>query len=396
MRILFLKYFLFLCYIFHSFTLYSQGRYLSLSKEVWSKPEFLFRGNYPSVTGDGRKLYFYNGDLVYSELTDTGWSEPKITDERLNWREVYLQCLTVSYDGSKIFFGAWTSYGWWTFYMEWDSSKNRWGEIKDPGPWVNNPYYFKSATFPGSMPDDTTLYVIRSSTIWICHYNKETGKFDTSYIIHDLADYGISVTGDKRKIYRDYFWGDTTGGRYKSNFDIAVGYYVEDIDGAPSYINYDLHFSLETDSLYYSGVYKGLWEAYPAVTLDGKRLFYVADYDGENAIYMRRLLIDEKGEPVSVQKDDVDDEDIGYRINSIYPNPFNNFAFINYYVPEESYIRISLFDSAGRFVRRIYDGIKSAGEHVEVIDAGDLSSGMYIVVFDFPYGYKTSKILLIK
>lgn len=361
---------------------------------MWSEPEFLFRGEYPSVTGDGRRLYFHNGDLVFSELTDTGWSEPRIADERLNWRAVYLQGLTVSYDGSKIFFAAWTSYGWWTFYMEWDSSKNRWGEIKDPGPWVNNPFYFKSGTFPGSMPDDTTLYVIRSSTTWICHYNKEIGKFDTSYIINYSATYGIGVTGDKRKIYRDYFWGDTTGGRYKSNFDIAVGYYDKDIDGIPTYIDYDLHFSLETDSLYYSGVYKGLWETYPTVTSDGKKLFYVANYDGENAIYMRRLLVDEKGEPVSVPEDV--DEHRRYRINSVYPNPFNNFAFINYYVPEESRIKISLFDSSGRFVRSIYDGIKPPGEYREIIEARGLSSGMYIVVFDFPYGYKTSKILLVK
>jgi hypothetical protein len=63
----------------------------------------------------------------------------------------------------------------------------------------------------------------------------------------------------------------------------------------------------------------------------------------------------------------------------VYPNPFNPSTKVVYTLDKPDRVEISLFDVTGRFVKKLVEGIHQAGTHSHVLDAAQLSAGMYFV-----------------
>jgi hypothetical protein len=61
-----------------------------------------------------------------------------------------------------------------------------------------------------------------------------------------------------------------------------------------------------------------------------------------------------------------------------YPNPFNPSTTISFDLPENSTVRIHVYDLTGRMVASAFDGQLSSGHHRIQFDASALSSGTYI------------------
>jgi hypothetical protein len=53
----------------------------------------------------------------------------------------------------------------------------------------------------------------------------------------------------------------------------------------------------------------------------------------------------------------------GFALAPNYPNPFNPSTRISYTVPEEGFVRISVFDALGREIERLVNGRMPAGTH---------------------------------
>jgi hypothetical protein len=60
-----------------------------------------------------------------------------------------------------------------------------------------------------------------------------------------------------------------------------------------------------------------------------------------------------------------------------FPNPFNPETQIAFTIPRQEKVRLVVFDTAGRPVRTLVDGLLSAGKHQVVFDASGLPSGLY-------------------
>ena len=69
----------------------------------------------------------------------------------------------------------------------------------------------------------------------------------------------------------------------------------------------------------------------------------------------------------------------GYFLEQNYPNPFNPSTIIRYSVPEESNVKISIYNSLGKEVDTIANGIKQRGFYERTWNAAGLSSGVYYV-----------------
>ena len=68
-----------------------------------------------------------------------------------------------------------------------------------------------------------------------------------------------------------------------------------------------------------------------------------------------------------------------YRLTT-YPNPFQDRATVEFAVREAQPVTIELYNTLGQRVKTLYDGTARANETLrETINAGDLSSGLYIV-----------------
>ncbi|MCF7809524.1 T9SS type A sorting domain-containing protein [bacterium] len=85
---------------------------------------------------------------------------------------------------------------------------------------------------------------------------------------------------------------------------------------------------------------------------------------------------------------------------SAYPNPFNSSSRLNYSLGEQSVVKMSIFDAAGRLIEVVASGKRSQGQHYIEWNAKGLSSGLYIARLEVNARGKSSltqtKLLLIR
>ncbi|MEP1305651.1 MAG: T9SS type A sorting domain-containing protein [Balneola sp.] len=79
-----------------------------------------------------------------------------------------------------------------------------------------------------------------------------------------------------------------------------------------------------------------------------------------------------------------------------YPNPFNASTNISYKLPQNSRVKLEIFDMLGKLVETVFDGEQSRGRHVQRVQADDWSSGVYIYRIIVEGGVETGKLMLVK
>lgn len=87
---------------------------------------------------------------------------------------------------------------------------------------------------------------------------------------------------------------------------------------------------------------------------------------------------------------------IEFKLEQNYPNPFNLTSNINYSVPYESKVTITLYDILGRKIETLLDEIIEPGNHSVLFNAKGLSSGIYLYQLRSGGFQTTKKLVLIK
>jgi len=67
-----------------------------------------------------------------------------------------------------------------------------------------------------------------------------------------------------------------------------------------------------------------------------------------------------------------------FSISQNYPNPFNSESVIKYEIPENSSVKISVFDITGKEIQTIVDRMQSPGVYEVRFNSKNLSSGIYL------------------
>jgi len=118
---------------------------------------------------------------------------------------------------------------------------------------------------------------------------------------------------------------------------------------------------------------------------------------GFNQIYYRLKQIDFDGtfsysDVVNVSYD-VPTE---FVLSQNYPNPFNPSTRLNYFIPQESFVSIKVYDFLGREVMTLVNETKSIGSYEILFDASNLPSGTYFYTMIAGDYSATKKMILIK
>ena len=79
-----------------------------------------------------------------------------------------------------------------------------------------------------------------------------------------------------------------------------------------------------------------------------------------------------------------------------YPNPFNPTTKIYYNLPNESKVKLSVFDAAGREVAVLVNEVKQEGNFIVEFDGARLSSGVYFYRLETSTNVITNKMILLK
>jgi hypothetical protein len=85
-----------------------------------------------------------------------------------------------------------------------------------------------------------------------------------------------------------------------------------------------------------------------------------------------------------------------YYLLQNYPNPFNASATIEFTLPEESEIEISVYNILGQKVAVLFEGVKPPGQHTATWQAGDAPSGVYFARLEGAGKSRAVKMLLLR
>jgi hypothetical protein len=85
-----------------------------------------------------------------------------------------------------------------------------------------------------------------------------------------------------------------------------------------------------------------------------------------------------------------------FELKQNYPNPFNPTTNINFSLSKDSYLKLSLYDAAGKLLKILEEGNFKAGEYSEKINMDNFGTGVYFCSLETSEGIQTQKMILTK
>jgi len=85
-----------------------------------------------------------------------------------------------------------------------------------------------------------------------------------------------------------------------------------------------------------------------------------------------------------------------YEISQNYPKPFNPSTLINYSIPKEGKIKLTIYNALGQVVATLLNETKKAGSYSIEFNNASLSSGLYFYKFESGSFSESKKMLLLK
>lgn len=79
-----------------------------------------------------------------------------------------------------------------------------------------------------------------------------------------------------------------------------------------------------------------------------------------------------------------------------HPNPFNPRTFIRFQLPNTAFASLKIYDTMGREIATLKEGVMEAGSHEVMFDGSHCASGMYIARLISGHASQTVRLLLVK
>jgi len=100
------------------------------------------------------------------------------------------------------------------------------------------------------------------------------------------------------------------------------------------------------------------------------------------------------GQEISVEE--FEEIPAAYSLEQNYPNPFNPMTTIQYTIPKDEYVKLTVYDITGKVVKELVNGYKSAGRYNVEFNASGYASGTYYYKLEAGEYNSIQKMLLMK
>jgi enterochelin esterase-like enzyme len=195
-------------------------------------------------------------------------------------------------------------------------------------------------------------------------YNASTSK-EVTFLVIPVNDYPI-ITGAPELIE---FVSDTS-------YTINIWQLASDVETDTDLLTYE--FNIELDSIFYSfNDGTGLLTLSSEIEFGGEGDLSWSVSDTEADIKDTIHIVVDKAVVIGIDDQLLAPEE--YVLHQNYPNPFNPSTMIKYGVPEQSNIRIEVFNMLGQSVGLLINSEKSAGYYETAWNAANLPSGIYLI-----------------
>jgi flagellar hook assembly protein FlgD len=86
----------------------------------------------------------------------------------------------------------------------------------------------------------------------------------------------------------------------------------------------------------------------------------------------------------------------GFSLLQNVPNPFSKTTSIDYAIPAEQQVTITLYDESGRLIRELVNGTQAAGNHSVSFEQDNLQAGVYLYQMKAGEFVKTRRMLILE
>ena len=172
-------------------------------------------------------------------------------------------------------------------------------------------------------------------------------------------------------------------------YNSQIGWMVGSLNGGPEYIIKTTDGGLSWVDQTPDGITGGGIESISM--LDQFHGFIVGGIDFDHgAIYEtdnggKATVVDESNNTVDK-----------FYLSQNYPNPFNPATTIEYSLPKDKFVNLSIYNSLGQKAAVLINEIKKAGEYQINFDASRLASGVYFYRLESDNRVLVRKMLLLK
>lgn len=84
------------------------------------------------------------------------------------------------------------------------------------------------------------------------------------------------------------------------------------------------------------------------------------------------------------------------QLNQNFPNPFNPSTIISFYIPDDAFTKVTIYDMLGREIKTLVSENLNAGVHTVQFDGSNLSSGIYFYELNVNGIKNIKKMILVK
>jgi Tol biopolymer transport system component len=353
---------------------------------------------YPSISADGKKLYFTScnrpggfgeDDIWVSVWADTGWGSTVNLGPNINTQERDLSP-SISSDGKKLYFVSWGRPGGYGSYDIWVSTwqDTGWGPAVNVGPNVNTQDMEWSVNISH---DNRKLYFASDRDgsygdidIWVSQWDHRKGEWGPaenlgSNINTSNREYSPSISSDGKKLY----FAKWSGG---------LGYvdiYVSEWQGNTWSPRVNLGSAVNTKT----------WDDGPSISSDGMKLYFASSRDTSNPAVQDIWVSERIPEGIKT-------ENRKWKIEttpqlSCGPNPFSSFAVIRFSLGARQHVNLTVYDAAGRLVKTLAKGMMDGGVHEVLWDGTNqrgarVKSGIYFLTLSTESFQQTRKTLVVR
>lgn len=85
-----------------------------------------------------------------------------------------------------------------------------------------------------------------------------------------------------------------------------------------------------------------------------------------------------------------------FKLEQNYPNPFNPYTIINYSIPNNSYVKLTIYNSLGQIVEVLVNHYQTKGKYKIKFNSNNLTSGIYYYRIEVGEFTKSMKMVLLK
>lgn len=239
--------------------------------------------------------------------------------------------------------------------------------------------------YSGDVRDYSSISAYKDTITSVFEYSSFTTQFNRYLVSYNAGtNWATGIVGDTLQLTEA---PDIAAGG--GNVGIIYRYYTSIREGR--FITRPMHGAWSSPVEYTDN------EPYfnkPAIEYIGNNKFGIV-YLSWTSPVPRGAYFDMNDMAVSVGDENSQTPDI-FSLQQNYPNPFNPNTKINFSIPEQTIVKLKIFNAIGQEVATILNTELAAGNHTVDFNAESLSSGVYFYRIETPNFTSTKKMILMK